>query len=241
MNLIVLYTPISDKTINNEVLSSISKHMSKHGLEEGSFIYIADSAMVTEENLKAVGNNLFITRLPATYKECSRVIKEAVSADDWNDIVILAITKSTKNRPATNNKAYESDVELYGKKYRAVVVHSNAHDKKRQKRIDRELDSERKELEKAQKNHSKKEFFCFADAQQAKNEIEGTKSKFYTITAEVIENPKYKRGRLPKDGIREVKEMRYNIESKIEENDKSVTKIAGQNLLCMNFGNCNHL
>ena len=42
----------SDKSINNTVLSRISKHMAKHGLEPGAFIYIADSAMVTKDNLE---------------------------------------------------------------------------------------------------------------------------------------------------------------------------------------------
>jgi len=41
----------SDKTINNEILSSISKRMAVHGLEPGAFIYIADSAMVTKKEL----------------------------------------------------------------------------------------------------------------------------------------------------------------------------------------------
>ena len=41
----------SDKTINNEILTSISKRMASHGLQPGAFIYIADSAMVTQKNL----------------------------------------------------------------------------------------------------------------------------------------------------------------------------------------------
>jgi transposase len=55
----------SDKTINNEILTSISKRMALHGLEPGAFIYIADSAMVTNNNLLAIGDKtLFISRLP---------------------------------------------------------------------------------------------------------------------------------------------------------------------------------
>ena len=44
----------SDKTINNEILTSISKRMASHGLQPGAFIYIADSAVVTEKNLLAM-------------------------------------------------------------------------------------------------------------------------------------------------------------------------------------------
>lgn len=34
----------SDKIINNAVLTNLSKHMARHGLAEGAFVYIADSA-----------------------------------------------------------------------------------------------------------------------------------------------------------------------------------------------------
>ncbi len=40
----------SDKTLNNELLSTISKHMAKHGLKENAFVYVADSAFVTKNN-----------------------------------------------------------------------------------------------------------------------------------------------------------------------------------------------
>ncbi|MBU4193970.1 MAG: IS1634 family transposase [Actinobacteria bacterium] len=68
----------SDKTINNAVLTNLSKHMAKHGLGEGAFVYISDSAFVTPKNLKAIGDNLFITRLPFSYKETDRVVTDAV-------------------------------------------------------------------------------------------------------------------------------------------------------------------
>ena len=42
-----------------------------------------DSAAVTKKNLEVMGKEiLFISRLPANYKECGRVIKEAISNDD---------------------------------------------------------------------------------------------------------------------------------------------------------------
>ena len=41
----------SDKTINSEVLTNISKHMARHGLAPGAYVYVADAAFVTEDNL----------------------------------------------------------------------------------------------------------------------------------------------------------------------------------------------
>jgi len=74
----------SDKTLNNELLTNISKHMARHSLSPGAYVYVADSALVTKDNLdKAdVSDIWFLTRLPATYNECSRVINQAVAADD---------------------------------------------------------------------------------------------------------------------------------------------------------------
>ena len=80
----------SDKTSNNKVLSHISTLMAKHGLGTGAFVYVADSAMVTEKNLDSAGTSLFISRLPATYTECQRVIEEAVSSNRWVDWGTLA-------------------------------------------------------------------------------------------------------------------------------------------------------
>jgi len=53
---------------------------------------VADSALVTEDNLNEAEKNgtWFLTRLPATYGECSRVITEAVAANAWIDIGPLA-------------------------------------------------------------------------------------------------------------------------------------------------------
>ena len=92
----------SDKTLNNELLGGVSKHMARHGLKPGAFVYVADSAFVTPDNLeKSRDKNVkFLTRLPATYKACSRAISEAVIAENWIDFGELNQTPATKKRPA---------------------------------------------------------------------------------------------------------------------------------------------
>ena len=218
----------SDKTINNEILTSISKRMASHGLQPGAFIYIADSAVVTQKNLLAIGDSiLFISRLPASYKECLRVIEEAIEKDQWQNLGILSDTKATVKRPAAHYKAYESEVELHGKKYRAVVIHSSAHDKRRQKRIDRELKADRKALEDQCKQIYKKDFFCLTDVQAAQEELSKTKCKYYVLNTQIEQRPRYKRGR-PTGGIKEVKQMRYGLLATITEDETAVSKLRQQ-------------
>ena len=67
----------------------------KHGVAPGAYIYVADAALVTEDNLAALGDTLFITRLPATYNECGRLIAEAVAHNTWEEVGVLAHTKPT--------------------------------------------------------------------------------------------------------------------------------------------------
>jgi len=208
----------SDKTINNEVLTSISKYMAENGIEKEGFIYIADSAMVTRKNLTKIGDDIqFISRLPATYKECLRLIKEAIAKDEWVELGKLSGTMETKNRPAAVYKACESKAVLHGRPYRAVVIHSSAHDKRRQRRIDRELTKEHTALSKKIKALSKQEFFCRADAEKAAKEVKKAGHIFFEPVTQVSEIPKYKRGRPKKDGSRVLDKMMYGICMKLIE------------------------
>jgi hypothetical protein len=89
-------------------------------------VYIADAALVTEDNLAALGDPLCITRVPATDSACGRVIAEAVAQNRGEEVGVLAQTPPTKHRPGAFYHVAESGVTLYGKAYRAVVVHSSS-------------------------------------------------------------------------------------------------------------------
>lgn len=214
----------SDKAANNVILSSISKRMAEVGLEAGASVYIADSALITEENLKVMGDALpFISRLPATYSECGRVIAEAVKKDRWDEVGALAQTKPTAHRPATHYKVYDSEVVLYGKTYRAVVVHSSAHDKRRQKRIDRQLEKDHHALEVKCARMQKEEYFCRPDAEAAAEQLRKMSTDCYQVQVSVEERPRYKRGRPGKECLREIKEIRYGLHAAVEENTQVIS------------------
>jgi transposase len=117
--------------------------------------------------------------LPATYKECSRAISEAVTADNWIDFGQLNQTPATKKRPAAVYRGFETTVELYDETYRAIVVHSSAHDKRRHKRIDRLLEQKRKDLEAHCKKINSGPFYCQADAEAAAEKITKTAANSY--------------------------------------------------------------
>jgi transposase len=209
----------SDKALNNELLTNISRYMAKHGLEPGAYVYVADSAFVTETNLaKCSDQTWFLSRLPATYNECSRIIREAVLEDDWIDIGSLAEEHDRPNRPVAHYRAYDGTVELYGKPYRAIVVHSSAHDKRRHKRIDRMLKQDRKKLDTDCKIVTDTVYYCRADAQAAADRlIRQSDASYHHLQADVQEMPQYGRGRPALGKPRKVLRYEYRVTTTVAE------------------------
>ncbi len=205
----------SDKTVNNTLLSTIATFLGKHGVAPGAYIYVADAALVTAENLAALGDTLFITRLPATYNECGRLIAAAVAHNAWEDVGVLAQTKPTKHRPATSYKASEGEVTLYGTVYRAVVIHSSAQDKRRQQRLARDIQASYSTMQTTVRTAEQQEYFCRADADAAAAQLRAVHTPYHLVDVTVEEQPVYGRGRPSSHTARPVQAMRYRLKTTI--------------------------
>jgi transposase len=200
----------SDKEINNTILSQISGHMARFGVGEKAFIYIADSALVTPKNLKELSEGQpFITRLPANYAECGRAISETIGSNQWEELGQLSRTKPTANRPAALYRATETTVTLYDMPYRAVVVHSSAHDKRRQKKIERELAKESASIQKNFREQCLSEYACEADAKAAAQAWASQSSRYHDLSYEIEPLYTYARERPKKGQPRQVAKVRY--------------------------------
>jgi transposase len=214
----------SDKTLNTTLLSEIAQLLARYGVQPGAYIYIADAALVTEDNLAALGNTWFITRLPATYSECSRVIAEAVAHNEWEEVGVLAQTSPTKHRPGTFYKVAESSVTLYGQAYRAVVVHSSSQDQRRQKHLERELQASYATLETTVREAPRQEYFCHADAEAAAAKLRGLQSVYHWVAVEVEEHPTYGPGRPSRTQPRVVKALRYGLQVTVHEQAEVIAR-----------------
>ena len=75
----------SDKKTNGKILHELPRIMARHGKKE--FIYVADAALATKENLSLMGDTIrFITRLPANFGVCGRLIGKAVALSSWQEV-----------------------------------------------------------------------------------------------------------------------------------------------------------
>ena len=129
-----------------------------------------------------------------------------------------------KKRPAANYGVHESEVRLYDRKYRVVVVHSDAHDKRRKKRIEREIAEGRVELEQEVQKAVKVKYYCLPDAQEAGKRLEKLQGKYHCIRTEVKEVVKYARGRPSKGKQRKIAQIQYEVEVVIEEKERAAEK-----------------
>jgi len=231
-----------DKTISKGILSRISSYMAKYGIDSEGYIYTGDCSMVTGENLALMGGIddpkvKFISRMPATFGMVGTLVSEAVSKNMWTGIGILS--EEDKGKSAYY-RSYEGQVEIEGRTYRTVVIHSDFHDRRRKKKIDREI---RKDLERAKKIGKKltgTEYFCKKDAEVAA-EKKGT-PKYHRLKTNIEEKKIYKRGR-PKDGKKEVVAVRYILRCDITADDKLIEVLkaeAGCFVLITNVGKSIH-
>src|SRR5712691_4952999 len=215
----------SEKTVHNPLLSDIATFLAKHGVAAGAYIYVADAALVTEDNLAELGDTLFITRLPATYHECGRLIAEAVAHNAWEEVGVLAHTKPTKHRPGTSYKAYEGQVALYGTPYRAVVVHSSAQDKRRQQRLARDIQSSYSTINTTIRTAEQQEYFCRADADAAAAQLRAVHAAYHRMDVTVEERPVYGPDRPSPHKPRPIKAMRYRLKTAISTQTERIARL----------------
>ena len=176
-------------------MSEIAQRLAHHGVQPGAYISIADSALVTEDNLAALRDTLCITRFPATYSACARVIGETVARNQWEEVGVLAQTPPTTHRPGTVYKVAEDVVTLYGKTYRAVVVHSRSHAQRRHKRLEREVQEASVTLGATVRAATKQAYCCRADAEAAAEQLRALQSAYQRVDVVVEERPQYGPGR----------------------------------------------
>ena len=146
-------------------------------------------------------------------------------AGNWVDIGTLAEIQSEKKPPASY-RYYETTVTIDDGDYRAIVYHSSAHDKRRQKRIDRILKTSKDQLETKIKEVTQQLFKCRPDAEVAAGILaKASEKSLYNLRSEIIDVPKYSKGRPKKGEVRKPKSIEYELKATIEEEPERTEKI----------------
>jgi transposase len=190
------------------------------GVDLSTVTYVADSAVVTEQNLTTIASlplNL-ISRFPETFALCHHLIERAVKDDVWEDIGKLS------SRTGSASYKITSYIEaLYDRQYRFVVVYSDKHNERKLKSLTKKIEKEHKRLLKLNKKPAL--FHCPDDAQDAlAATIKST--VFWNVTGQIqavtIKKKSNKRGRRPKNAVVEYDTF-YKVQYEITKNESRIT------------------
>jgi len=156
----------SDKDWNKDILKDLRTTMKVYGLKD--FVYIADSACVTEEMLKRLEGSeenselqiKFISRLPGSYRlEKELKLKAIEDMKKWE-----CAGKFSNKENAAEYKVQSYVHELYGRNYRFVVCSSNELGKRKEKTLKSNIENEKVKAKKRIKELRSREFYCEKDA-----------------------------------------------------------------------------
>ena len=179
------------------VIDKLRSLMSPEKLSD--VIFVADAALVNENNLKAMaaGSGIkFISRLPETFKLASE-LKAFARHGAWSTIGTF-----NEQREAAVYRSQSFVRTLYGQPYRFIVVHSSALGSRKENTLSKRWETAKLELEHAISVLAKQPFACQADAETAMADfIKQQKVPFGLAgTVEMEETVKHaRRGRPAKD------------------------------------------
>jgi len=214
----------SDMKVNENILKWVVDSMRKFG--ETDMLYVGDSALVSKENLALMEDAKtgcrFVTRLPGKYTECKQAISRAVDADAWEDLAGFSNEPDSPKRPRARYRVFETVVTLYDRRLRALVVHSDAHDRRKTHGLEKRIKDDEEKMIKIQVSEQKIKYACRPDAKAALVRL--PEQTFHRLVGEVEEKVHYKKGRPKADVPRLVARTTYHLKLRVERKSEVIER-----------------
>lgn len=216
---IPLYLKIDSGNVDNKsVFVERIKEFKKQWKFEG--IYVADSALYTENNLQAMSKIKWISRVPLSVKEAQEKIVE-IKEEEWEESEVGGY------------KIVERESEYGGIKQRWLIVESEKRKESSQKQIDKKVEKEKKEAETLLRKVSREKFACKEDARMALEKVSSS-WKYYQV-----KEIKCKKKSQNKKSVKSEKSS-YEVTGELERKEKKIElekKRAGRFILATNVVN----
>jgi transposase len=226
---IPLYLKVDSGNVDDKsVFVSRLKEFKKQWTFEG--ICVADSALYTAENLAAMRELKWITRVPLSIKEAQNKIVD-IKEEEWVDSQILGYKIAAK------------ESEYGGIKQKWIIVESELRKKSSIQQVEKQV---KKQLEKAKASLSKlcrQEFACQPDAKIAIEKLSNSWKYHQIKEIEYIEKPEYKTAGRP-NKLTQPNHIKYQVKGQIETSPEVIEaeKIkAGRFILATNVLDKNEL
>ena len=149
-----------DMTMNGRWVTNLRSILKKD--EDEFMLYIADSAVVTTDNLDRISAKHMdlISRLPGRFGIEKELKRNANVENAWQDIGKLSDEKN-----AASYKVCDTTGEIEGRTYRFIAVYSDHKDKRKLRALDKSVNKESKKQMKRFEKLAKRPFACRKDAE----------------------------------------------------------------------------
>lgn len=173
-------------------------------------LFVADSALYSQDNLETMKGMQWLTRVPATIKE-TRTISKSICESDWKESSIQGY------RTAKTKSNYG------GIEQRWIVVESEKRKQSDIEQMKKKINDKAKQAQKELRGLSQQVFACEADARGAARRLEQSWRYHQLGKVNIKEQAKKgKRGR-PKKETAET-EYDYILEATLEENSETIAQ-----------------
>ena len=173
----------ADQAVFTEVIAEFQQQWKAAEPE----VYVADAALYNEENLVALGQTPWISRVPATIAEAQQLMQSLPQ-----QMLTVSYGKNYSIAEVCSNYA--------GVRQRWLVVQSESRQKADLKQLDKRIDQAKTKKIKALKALGNHPFACETDAVDAAKAFE-KKLKYHRLTdIEVLQKPYYEQQGRPRKG-----------------------------------------
>ena len=208
---------VSDKTWNFEYIEKLASTLTPEVLS--NVIYVADSALVTEANLKKLkDHNLkFISRLPGNFS-----LEEELKDKAWAENGFTELGVFSRRKDAATYRCRELSGSINGELYRFLVVYSSKLDGRKARSLEKKLAKTNSALNKEIKAKMKESYACAPDAEAACAQfIKEHKDEHFSIKGRVVAEEKRRPGRPGKNSATTTV---YRLEFEVSLNQEAVER-----------------
>lgn len=215
---------VDDKSVFVERLKEFKKQWTFEG------ICVADSALYTADNLAAMRELKWITRVPLSIKEAQNKILD-IKESEW------------KNSQISGYKTAAKESEYGNIKQRWIIVESELRKKSSIQQVEKQVKKQSEKAKSSLGKLSRQEFACQPDAKIAIEKLSNSWKYHQTKVIEYIEKPEYKTVGRP-NKLTQPNQIKYQVKGQIETREEVIEseKIkAGRFILATNVLDKNEL
>ena len=215
---------VDDKSVFVERLKEFKKQWTFEGIS------VADSALYTAENLAAMRELKWITRVPLSIKEAKNKIVD-IKESEWKDSQISGYKIAAK------------ESEYADIKQRWIIVESELRKKSSIQQVEKQVKKQESKAKAALSQLSRQEFACQADAKVAIEKLSKSWKYHQIKEIEYLKKSEYKTAGRPSK-LTEPSQIKYQVKSQIETREEVIEteKIkAGRFILATNILDKNEL